>query len=57
MVFMEKSAEQVASMHPSWLADADDAQVGGGSRWFQSERPVGTVAVVVLDADPEHLLR
>jgi hypothetical protein len=35
MVFVEQSAEQVASMHPSWLAVADDAQVGGWIRWLQ----------------------
>jgi hypothetical protein len=57
MVFVEKSAEQVASTHHSWLTVADDAHVGGGCRWFQSERSVGTVAVVMLDVDPEHLLK
>jgi hypothetical protein len=41
----EKSTEQVASMHPAWLAVADDFQ---SSRWmrFQSERPVRTMGVV-----------
>ena len=29
MVFVEEFAEQVASMHRSWLAVADDIQVGG----------------------------
>jgi hypothetical protein len=57
MVFVEKSAEQVASMHSAWLAVADDPQVGGWIRRLQSERPVGTVVVVVGDVDPEHLLR
>jgi hypothetical protein len=57
MVFVEESAEQVASMHPSWLAVANDTQVGGSIRRFQSERPVGTVVVVVLDVDAEHLLK
>jgi hypothetical protein len=28
MVFVEETAEQVASMHPAWLAVADDAQIG-----------------------------
>jgi hypothetical protein len=54
---MKESAEQVASMHPSCLAVADDAQVGGWIRWVQSERPMGTVGVVVLDVGPEHLLK
>jgi hypothetical protein len=56
MVFVEESAEQVTSMHPSWLAVADDPQVGEWIRRLQSERPVGTVMVVVGDVDPEHLL-
>ena len=43
-------------MHPSWLAVADDPQVGEWIRRLQSERPVGTVMVVVGDVDPEHLL-
>jgi hypothetical protein len=57
MVFVEKSAEQVASIHPAWLAVADDTQVGGWIRRFQSERPVGTVVVVVGDVDLEYLLQ
>ena len=56
MVFVEEPAEQVTSMHPSWLAVADDPQVGEWIRRLQSERPVGTVMVVVGDVDPEHLL-
>ena len=56
MVFVEESAEQVTSMHPAWLAVADDPQVGEWIRRLQSERPVGTVMVVVGDVDPEHLL-
>jgi len=55
MVFVEESAEQVTSMHPAWLAVADDPQVGEWIRRLQSERPVGTVMVVVGDVDPEHL--
>jgi hypothetical protein len=34
MVFVEKSAEQVASMHPAWLAVVDDSQIGGWIRRF-----------------------
>jgi hypothetical protein len=56
MVFVEESAEQVTSMHPSWLAVADDPQVGEWIRRLQSERPVGTVMVVGGDVDPDHLL-
>ena len=44
-------------MHSAWLAVADDPQVGGWIRRLQSERPVGTVVVVVGDVDPEHLLK
>jgi hypothetical protein len=43
--------------HSTWLAVADDTQVGGWIRRFQSERPVGTVVVVVGDVDAEHLLK
>jgi hypothetical protein len=57
MVLVEESAEQVASMHPAWLTVADDPQVGGWTRRLQSERPVGTVVVVVGDVDLEHLLK
>ena len=53
MVFVEESAEQVVSMHPAWLAVADDTQVGGWIRRFQSECPVGTVVVVVGDVHLE----
>ncbi len=44
-------------MHCAWLAVEDDTQVGGWIRRLQSERPVGTVVVVVGDVDPEHLLK
>jgi hypothetical protein len=44
-------------MHTTWLAVADDTQAGGWIRRFQSERPVGTVVVVVGDVDAEHLLQ
>jgi hypothetical protein len=37
MVFVEKSAEQVGSIHPAWLAVAYDTQVGGWIRRFQSD--------------------
>jgi hypothetical protein len=57
MVFVEESAEQVTSMHPSWLAVADDPQVGEWIRRLQSECAVGTVAVVMLDVDPQDLVK
>ena len=47
MVFVEKSAEQVASMHPFWLAVADDNQVGGVDPAAPVRAPGGTVVVVV----------
>jgi hypothetical protein len=46
MVFVEKSAEQVASMHSAWLAVADDSQVGGWIRQLQSERVGARKSVV-----------
>jgi hypothetical protein len=57
MVFVEKSAEQVASMHPGWLAVVDDFQIGGWIRRFQSERPVRTMGIVVGSVDPKDLLQ
>jgi hypothetical protein len=57
MVFVEKSAEQVVSMHLAWLAVADDAQIGGWIRRFQSERSVRTMGVVVGGVDPQDLLQ
>jgi hypothetical protein len=57
MVFVEKSAEQVASMHPAWLAVADDSQSSGWVWRFQSERPVRAVPVAVPDVDAQDLLQ
>jgi hypothetical protein len=57
MVFVEEPAEQVASMHPAWLAVADNPQIGRWIRRFQSERPVRTIGVVVGAIDPEDLLQ
>jgi hypothetical protein len=57
MVFVEKSAEQVGSMHPAWLAVADDIQIGGWMRRFQSECSVRTMGVVVGGVDPQNLLQ
>ena len=57
MVFVEESAEQVVSMHLAWLAVADDAQIGGWIRRFQSERSVRTMGIVVGGVDPQDLLQ
>ena len=52
MVFVEESADQVASMYPSWLTVADDTQVGG---WIR------TAGQGLFVADPEpgdgHVIR
>jgi len=56
MILMEQAAKAVAAMHtPSLLTDGSKA--GGWIRRFQSERPMGTVGVVVGGVDPEHLLQ
>jgi hypothetical protein len=47
VVFMDESAEQIASVDPRWPSVADDPQTGGGIRRFQSERPLWTMGVVV----------
>src|SRR5512132_4123202 len=57
MVFVEKSAEQVVSMHLAWLAVADDAPIGGWIRRFQSESSVGTMGVVMGGIDTQDLLQ
>jgi hypothetical protein len=57
MVFVEESAEYVASMHPAWLAVVDDDEIGGWIRRFQSERSVRTMGVVVGGVDPQDLLQ
>jgi hypothetical protein len=57
VVFMDESAEQIASVHPAWPSVADDPQTGGGIRRFQSERPVWTMGVVVGGIDPEDLFQ
>jgi hypothetical protein len=50
---MEQAAEQVAPMHGALLIVlTEDGQPSGRIRGLQSERPVGTVAVVMLDVDP-----
>ena len=53
---MQESAEQVASTHGASVILAEVSQPAGRVWWLQLERPVGTVAVVMLDVDPQDLL-
>jgi hypothetical protein len=53
---VEQTAEPVASEHTARVV-ADDDWTGRCVRRFESERPVGTVAVVELAVDAEHLLK
>ena len=54
---MQESAEQVASTHGASVILAEVSQPAGRVWWLQLERPVGTVAVVMLDVDPQDLLK
>jgi hypothetical protein len=56
-VLVKQATKEVASAHPGSRSLADQVQPGGWIRRFQPERPVGTVAVVVLDIHPEDLLQ
>ena len=56
-VLVEQTAEQVTSTHPALPILADDGRPGGSVWRCKPERPVGTVAVVMLDVDPEDLLQ
>ena len=56
-VLVEQTAEQVTSKHPALPILADNGQPGGWVWRCKPERPVGTVAVVMLDVDPEDLLQ
>ncbi len=56
MIFVEEPAEQVAPMHPAWPAAANDHQIGGWIRRFQSARPMRPMGVVVGGIDPQDLL-
>ena len=47
-VLVEQTAEQVTSTHPALPILADDGQPGGWVWRCKPERPVGTVAVVML---------
>lgn len=54
---MKESAEQVASTHGASVILAEVSQPAGRVWWLQPERPVGTVGVVMLDVDPQDLLK
>jgi hypothetical protein len=56
MVFMQETAEQVASVDSGWLVVADKARSGGWIRRLQPERPVRPMGVVVLGVDSKDLL-
>jgi hypothetical protein len=54
---MEETAQPIAAANLTSLTLADDVQTGGWIRRLQPERPVGTMTVVVVDIDPQHLLQ
>jgi hypothetical protein len=54
---VEESTEQVASTHGASVILAEVSQPAGRVWWLQPERPVGTVSVVMLDVDPQDLLK
>ena len=49
-VLVEQTAEQVVSTQGASILP--DGRPGGRIWWLQPKRPVGTVAVVMLDVDP-----
>ena len=53
---MEQTAEQIASTQGASMILPEDGRPGGRIWWLQPKRPVGTVAVVMLDVDPKDLL-
>jgi hypothetical protein len=53
---MGEAAEQIASVYNALVILAKDGQLGRRVWRLQQQRPVGTVAVVVLDVDPKDLL-
>jgi hypothetical protein len=54
---VEETAEQVASPHGASVILAETDQPGGWIWRLQHQRAVGTVAVVMLDVDPQDLLK
>jgi hypothetical protein len=53
---MEEAAEQIASVYNALVILAKEGQLGRRVWRLQQQRPVGTVAVVMLDVDPKDLL-
>jgi hypothetical protein len=53
---MEEAAEQVASVYNALVILAQDGQPGRRVWRLQQQRPVGTVAVVMLDVGAQDLL-
>jgi len=53
---MHETTEQVVSADPGRLIFAGKGWFDGWIRRLQPERPVRTVAVVVLEVDPKDLL-
>ena len=53
---MEEAAEQIASVYSALVILAKDGQLSRRVWRLQQQRPVGTVAVVVLDVDSKDLL-
>jgi hypothetical protein len=53
---MEQTTEQVTSMKAALAILADKIQPSDWDRRLKLERPVRTMGVVMLDADPEHLV-
>jgi hypothetical protein len=56
-VLVEQTAEDVASTQGASMTLPEDGRRGGRIWWLQPKRPVGTVAVVMLDVDPKDLLQ
>jgi hypothetical protein len=57
VVLAKETAEQITSAHPACLVLSDDGQPGRWIRRLEPQRPVRTVAVVVLDIDSQDLFQ
>jgi hypothetical protein len=56
-VFVEQTAEQIASTNLARLILADNRQASRSVRCLKPERSMRTMPVVVLDIDPQDLLQ
>jgi hypothetical protein len=54
---MEETAQQIASMHSASVTLAEDGRPAMRIWRLQQQRPVGTVAVVMLDVHLQDLLQ